>query len=159
MDTFGGKTNHVSDGHLILDKTKSIVYFTGIPMIGNTLEGQLDKLPENLSGYTYQWQSSDDYSSWTNISNATNISYELINNTIGKYIRLAAVPNSSTSAFSYTSGLTNIVDISLSHNDIYEGFDKGVEIGSIRIIDMIWRFRIFIHMVRIPQDFQLRTIN
>jgi len=135
MDIFGGKTNHISDTQLILDKTKSIVYFTGIPMIGNTLEGQLDKLPENLSGYTYQWQSSDDYSSWTNISNATNISYELINNTIGKYIRLAAVPNSSTSAFSYTSGLTNIVDISLSHNDIYEGFDKGVEIGSIRIID------------------------
>jgi len=136
MDTFGGKTNHVSDGHLILDKTKSIVYFTGIPMIGNTLEGQLDKLPDpDNSSYTYQWQSSDDYGSWTNISNATNISYELINNTIGKYIRLAAVPKESVSVLSYTSGLTNIVDISLSHNDIYEGFDKGVEIGSIRIID------------------------
>ena len=136
MDTFGGKTNHVSDGHLILDKTKSIVYFTGIPMIGNTLEGQLDKLPDpDNSSYTYQWQSSDDYGSWTNISNATNISYELINNTIGKYIRLAAVPNESASVLSYTSGLTNIVDISLSHNDIYEGFDRGVEIGSIRIID------------------------
>ena len=135
MDTFGGKTNHVSDAHLILDKTKSIVYFTGIPMIGNTLEGQLDKLPDTLNGYTYQWQSSDDYSSWTNINNATNISYELINNTIGKYIRLAAVPNDSASALSYTSGLMNIVDISLSSNDIYEGFDRGVEIGSIRIID------------------------
>jgi hypothetical protein len=136
MDIFGGKTNHISDTQLILDKTKSIVYFTGIPMIGNTLEGKLDKLPDrDNSSYTYQWQSSDDYTSWTNINNATNISYELINNTIGKYIRLAAVPNSLASTFSYTSSLTNIVDISLSHNDIYEGFDKGVEIGSIQIID------------------------
>ena len=135
MDIFGGKTNHISDTQLILDKTKSIVYFTGIPMIGNTLEGQLDKLPENLSGYTYQWQSSDDYSSWSNISNATNISYELINNTIGKYIRLAAVPNESASVLSYTSGLMNVVDITLSSNYLYEGFDMGVEIGSIRIID------------------------
>ena len=33
MDIFGGKTNHISDTQLILDKTKSIVYFTGIPMI------------------------------------------------------------------------------------------------------------------------------
>ena len=48
---------------------------------------------------------------------------------------MATVPNESASVLSYTSGLMNVVDITLSSNYLYEGFDMGVEIGSIRIID------------------------
>ncbi len=66
-----------------------IVTVGGTPTEGQTLSvtsvTDLDGDPSG--GITYQWQVSDNGTTWTDISNATNVNYTLTNNEAGKQVR------------------------------------------------------------------------
>ena len=101
------------------DAATGTLAVTGTFAEGQTLTADTSDIADvdgSISGFTYQWQQSDDDETFANIDGATNSTFDLTNaqTYVGKYIRLTAVSTDSqggtTSKESSSSQVSNVND-------------------------------------------------
>ena len=111
-DSRGGTTNFISQSSKVINVDDPA---TGtLTMIGTVEEGGTVTYSSTINDvdgtitFTYQWQVSDNNSSWTNITGATGESYTIPSDQslVDKYIRVTAVTTDSR------GGITNFVSVS-----------------------------------------------
>jgi uncharacterized protein (DUF427 family) len=101
-DSLDGTTSHTSTGSQVSnvdDEATGTLALSGTAQEGGTLTAVISDISDadgNLS-FAYQWQSSSDNSSWSDIGGATGDTYTIADNQsmVGQYIRLTAVSTDS----------------------------------------------------------------
>jgi hypothetical protein len=135
-DSLDGTTSHTSTGSQVSnvdDAATGTLAFSGTAQEGGTLTAVISEISDadgNLS-FAYQWQSSSDNSSWSDIGGATGDTYTIADNQsmVDQYIRLTAVSTDSldgtTSHTSTGSQVSNVDDAATGTlafvGDIQEG--------------------------------------
>ena len=129
------------------DQPTGQLEISGIVMESITISANTTNITDEdgVLTYTYQWELSNDNSTWTNITDETNQSYTIQKDQgyIGKYVRVTAQstdPNNNQS--SHTSASSVILEfndpptnIQLSGNEVYEAYEIGQEIGTLTSSD------------------------
>jgi len=120
-DSLDGTTSHTSTGSQVSnvdDAATGTLTFSGTAQEGGTLTAVISEISDADGSLTfaYQWQSSSDNSSWSDIGGATGDTYTIADNQsmVDQYIRLTAVSTDSlegtTSHESTGSQISNVND-------------------------------------------------
>jgi hypothetical protein len=135
-DSRGGTTNFNSNSSQVInvdDLATGILTITGTIEEGGTVSYSysINDVDGTITFISYQWQVSDDDSTWTNINGATNATYTIPSDQslVDKYIRLTAVTEDSrggkTNFNSNSSQVINVDDLATGTLTITGTIEEG----------------------------------
>ena len=96
VDADGNTDTTVDDTHTVtitvtnVDENGSITFSSDPPTVGTALTAIVDDPDYGVTGETWEWEISDDQSTWTPIANATSASYTPVPVDVDKHLRAKA---------------------------------------------------------------------